>query len=106
METDYFTTAVQSLKKPQDKKKLLQVLIIIRKGIDDSSTKLERYSILSELGTVKNLIGCLQLENNSILDISLSILGNCCLDAHFAKNLVSTQLTKQYGKINFTYFPD
>ncbi|KAK9731919.1 BTB/POZ domain [Popillia japonica] len=69
METDYFTTAVQSLKKPQDKKKLLQVLIIIRKGIDDSSTKLE-----------------------SILDISLSILGNCCLDAHFAKNLIKLNI--------------
>ncbi|GJQ79478.1 hypothetical protein Trydic_g16331 [Trypoxylus dichotomus] len=84
MEKDCFITAVQSLRKPQDKKKLLQILVLIRKGIDDSPTELQ--SILSESSTIKNLIGCLQLENTTILDVTLSILGNCCVDLNFARS--------------------
>lgn len=91
-DSDYFITAVQSLRKPQDKRKLLQILIVIRKGIDCTSTKLQKLSILSDSGSIKNLIGCLQLENNNILDITLSILGNCCIHSDFAINAVSLQL--------------
>lgn len=88
---DYFTIAVHSLRKPQDKKTLVQNLIVIRKGIDDSFTS-QKFNILNESGCIKNLVGCLQLENNSILDITLSILGNCCIEPNFVRNAVSILL--------------
>jgi hypothetical protein len=60
-------------------------LIELRSNI----TKTKGLKILRENEILKVLVDLLHKPNEKILDMSLSILGNCCLDSH-CRNEVST----------------
>jgi hypothetical protein len=52
-------------------------------------TKTKGLKALSENGILKVLVDFMHRPNEKILDMSLSILGNCCMDSH-CRNEVST----------------
>lgn len=87
MSENYFESAMTSLQKHQDSHRLLKILILIRKEIE-WPRKRNNLQKLRESGCLKNIITCLQTKDGHILDVSLSILGNCCLDRDAARDLV------------------
>jgi hypothetical protein len=62
-------------------------LLEIRSNI--TKTK-EGYKVLRENEVLKELVNFLHKPNEKILDVTLSILGNCCLDSD-CRNEVSTR---------------
>lgn len=87
MDPNYFDSALNSLSKTQHKRRLLQILLVIRKGTTGPQQIANVHRIYKK-ETLKYLIGCLNSDSSNIVDITLSILGNifcissnCCRDA-------------------------
>ncbi|XP_018333008.1 uncharacterized protein LOC108742330 [Agrilus planipennis] len=90
-EQGLFQSAIRSLKKPQGESRLKKILFAIRKEIDWPN-KRDNIIKLREEGCLKHLVLCLQQKDTNLVDISLSILGNCCLDQSCARDVV-----RKYG---------
>lgn len=87
MSEDYFESAINSLQKYQDPHRLLKILLVIRKEIEWPRNR-NNMQKLRDKGCLKQVVMCLQTKHSNVLDITLSILGNCCMDSDTAKDLV------------------
>lgn len=87
MSEGHFESALRSLQKPQDSKRLLQILVIIRKEIEWPRNK-DNMLKLRDNGCLKPIVSCLNIQNGNILDVVLSIIGNCCMERNSARDLV------------------
>lgn len=87
-EEDMFDSAMASLQKPQEPRRLLQILVALRKEMEWPK---HQWNMLKfyDMGCMKPLFRAMQRVNGSILDVCLSILGNCAMDRYIARNLVS-----------------
>lgn len=83
-----FDEALNALSKPQDSKTLLNILIIIRKEVDWPKHK-EQIMKLRQKGCIRQFLKMLNMNRN-IIDICLSILGNCVMDKGCARDAVSS----------------
>lgn len=83
-----FESAMASLKKPQETRRLLKILVVLRKEMEWPK---DQWNILKfhEMGCVKPLFAAMQRDNANILDVCLSILGNCVMHRDVAQCLVS-----------------
>lgn len=87
MSEEYFESAIHSLQKYQDPHRLLKILVVIRKEIEWPRNR-NNMQKLRDKGCLKQVVMCLHTKNGNILDVTLSILGNCCMDSDTAKDLV------------------
>lgn len=88
MSDENFESTLSALSKPQETKVLLKLLAVIRKGVEWPSNK-DQVVELRVKGYLKQLISILQMSNKHILDLCLSILGNCTLEEGCARDSVS-----------------
>nr|XP_022921283.1 uncharacterized protein LOC111429570 [Onthophagus taurus]XP_022921291.1 uncharacterized protein LOC111429570 [Onthophagus taurus] len=84
----YYESACKSLLKQQDSKRLFQILVVIRKGLNDKHLCEERIKQLTDLGCTRSITLCLQQESVAILDVTLSLIGNACINYHFCLELL------------------
>lgn len=92
MDRPYFESLLKSLTKTQHKRRLVQILTALRKETNNA----ENVNILQAKGTLKYIVACLQQDSRSIIDNTLSILGNCsCLNPECGKSLVSAGFSMQ-----------
>lgn len=84
-----FDETLDSLSSPQEKEHLYRLLLLIRKEVEWP----ERDNIvkLREKGCLKHLINYLEQQNSNlnVVNVILSILGNCCMDRISAGEIVS-----------------
>lgn len=83
-----FENDLNALSKPQDSKNLLKILVRIRKEVEWPKHK-DHITQLRQRGCLKNFIKMFGMNKN-IIDICLSILGNCIMDRGCARDVVST----------------
>lgn len=88
-EESHFDSAMVSLKKPQETRRLLKILVALRKEMEWPRDKLNMLKFYDS-GCMKQLIACMQRDNGSVLDVCLSILGNCAMERYISRNLVSS----------------
>ncbi|KAJ3660989.1 hypothetical protein Zmor_005414 [Zophobas morio] len=107
MSSSTFDDVLTSLQSVQDSTKLLKLLIEVRKRVDvDCAKNNDNITKIRERGSFKQIISSLQTSKKGIINVSLSILGNCCLDARCARDVVTqygilsnlNQLLKRYPK--------
>ncbi|XP_015834209.1 uncharacterized protein LOC103312501 isoform X2 [Tribolium castaneum] len=107
MSSNNFDEVLSSLQDAQDSAKLLKILIDVRKKVDaDCPKNKENICKIREKGCFKQIVASLQTSKKSTINVSLSILGNCCLDAKCARDVISqygalsnfNQLLKRYPK--------
>lgn len=87
MSNNNFDEVLTSLENVQDSKKLLKLLIDIRKKVDADCLG-NNIGKIREKGAFKHIVSSLQTSNTSIINVSLSILGNCCLNAQCSRDVV------------------
>lgn len=87
-EENIFDSAMVSLKKPQETRRLLKILVALRKEMEWPKDKLNMLKFY-DTGCMKPLIVAMQRDNGSVLDVCLSILGNCAMERYISRNLVS-----------------
>ncbi|KAG5887936.1 hypothetical protein JTB14_003031 [Gonioctena quinquepunctata] len=100
-----FETSLGELCKKQDGKNLLKILVNIRKEVEWPKNR-EHITKLRTKGCLKHLIGILQMPQKRLVDVSLSILGNCIMDKGCAREAIGTynilsplnHLLKRYPK--------
>ncbi|RZC36130.1 uncharacterized protein BDFB_007081 [Asbolus verrucosus] len=105
MANNNFDEILASLQNVQDNSKLLKILINIRKDVDWPKNR-DNITKLQEKGSLKEVVSVLQTSKKGIIDVSLSILGNCCLDSRCARDVVNkfnvlphlNQILKRYPK--------
>lgn len=85
-----FEGALCALNKPQDERTLLKILLTIRKEVEWPKNK-DNITKLREKGCLKQLIIILQKQQKSVLDVTLSILGNCMMDRGCTRDVVSNK---------------
>lgn len=90
MTENNFLNALNVLKKSENNEILLKTLVTIRKDINWTKTK-DNINKLREKGCLENVAKALYTQDKHILDVSLSILGNCCMDKTTARELVCLQ---------------
>lgn len=83
-----FEVVLCALNKPQDDRTLLKILSTIRKEVEWPKNK-DNITKLREKGCLKYLITILQKQQKSLLDVTLSILGNCMMDRGCTRDVVS-----------------
>ena len=89
MSSSTFDDVLTSLQSVQDSTKLLKLLIEVRKRVDvDCAKNNDNITKIRERGSFKQIISSLQTSKKGIINVSLSILGNCCLDARCARDVV------------------
>lgn len=85
-----FDNILTALEDAPDHPKLLKLLIDIRKRVDaDCPKNKENVTKIREKGSFKFIISSFHTSKRSIINVSLSILGNCCLDQKCARDVVS-----------------
>lgn len=82
-----FDDSLSALNKPQDNKNLMKILLIIRKEVEWPKHK-EQITKLHQKGCLKHLLRMFNMEKK-IIDISLSIIGNCVMNKGCARDAVS-----------------
>lgn len=82
-----FDESLDALNKPQDSKTLLKILVIIRKEVEWPKHKDQIFK-LRQKGCLKQFLKMLNMNKN-IVDICLSILGNCVMEKGCARDAVS-----------------
>lgn len=82
-----FEEYLNALNKPHDSKTLLKILLTIRKEVEWPKHK-DQISKLRQKGCLKQFIKMFNMNKN-IIDICLSILGNCIMDKGCARDAVS-----------------
>lgn len=88
MGESHFDSAMASLRKPQESRRLLKILVVLRKEMEWPKDRLNMVKFYDN-GCMKQLIACMQRDNGSVLDVCLSILGNCAMERYISRNLVS-----------------
>lgn len=86
-----FDEALNALNKSQDSKTLLRILIAIRNEVEWPKHKGQIIK-LRQKGCLRHFLKMLNMNKN-IVDICLSILGNCIMDKGCARDAVSNALT-------------
>ncbi|CAH1155290.1 unnamed protein product [Phaedon cochleariae] len=84
-----FEQALIGLGKKQDSKTVLKILVHIRREVEWPKN-IENITKLREKGCLKHLVGILQMPQKHILDVCLSILGNCIMDKGCARETIGT----------------
>lgn len=92
MSASKFDGALNGLCKPLDSKSLFKILILIRKEVDWPKHK-DQIVKIRQKGYLRHFLKMLHLNKN-IVDICLSILGNCVMDKGCARDAVSILCTK------------
>jgi hypothetical protein len=93
-----FDNVLVALQNVQDNSTFLKVLIDIRKGVDaECPQNKANITKLRDRG-LRRIISSLETPKKTIINVALSILGNCCLDANCARDVVS-QVTSQAGHL-------
>lgn len=85
-----FDDSLNALSKPHDSKTLLQILVTIRKEVEWPKHK-EQIAKLRQNGSLRHFMKMFNMNKN-ILDICLSILGNCIMDKGCARDAVSMKV--------------
>lgn len=79
---------LQLLKKPQSGKKLVHILAALRKHVNGSNHQ-QAIDIIRKCKMLKQIISFTQFDNNlRVVDLTLSILGNCCMNASVVHHVV------------------
>lgn len=91
----YFDSVLQSLLKPQEKERLYKILVAIRNNVEWPKDK-GNITKICDGNCLKSLIICLQQPCLKIINVTLSILGNCCMDRRCARISVSINLLFVY----------
>lgn len=86
-----FDGALCALNKPQDERTLLKILLTIRKEVEWPKNK-DNITKLREKGCLKQLITILQKQQKSVVDVVLSILGNCMMDRGCTRDVVRNKI--------------
>ncbi|KAJ8954094.1 hypothetical protein NQ318_004399 [Aromia moschata] len=105
MSEDKFEAALGCLNVAQENRTLLKLLVTIRKYVEWPKNK-ENIAKLRDKGCLKQLVAVLQCQQKNVLDVTLSILGNCTMDKGCTRDVVGTynilsplnQLLKRYSK--------
>ncbi|XP_023017846.2 uncharacterized protein [Leptinotarsa decemlineata] len=84
-----FDKILAGLDKKQDSKYLFKILTNIRKQVEWPKHK-EQIASFRTKGYIKHVIRTLQMPQKHIIDVSLSILGNCVLDKGCARMAIGT----------------
>lgn len=100
---DYFESALNSLTKTQHKRRLIQILLVIRKATSGPQ-QYEKITILSNKGSLKYIVGLLQNSSFNVVNTALSILGNCCMNTQCSKDLVSSVYNPHLISDSKTFF--
>ncbi|CAH2008395.1 unnamed protein product [Acanthoscelides obtectus] len=87
MNETQFNTFLNALSVPQDSKSIYKLLVNIRKELDWPQHRQNILKIRSE-GCLGQLVSILQMPQRYIMDVCLSILGNCMMDKGCARDLV------------------
>ncbi|VEN59858.1 unnamed protein product [Callosobruchus maculatus] len=82
-----FETCLQALKVPQNSKSLFKVLVNIRKELEWPKDRQNILKVRTE-GCLGQLVSILQMPQRYIMDVCLSILGNCMMDKNCSRDLV------------------
>lgn len=82
-----FDDCLSALNKPHDNKTLFKLLLIIRKEVEWPKHK-EQIIKLYQKGCLKHLLRTFNTKK-CIIDISLSIIGNCVMNKSCARDAVS-----------------
>ncbi|XP_056648597.1 uncharacterized protein LOC130453034 [Diorhabda sublineata] len=82
-----FGDLLKALTKEQSSKSILKILSSIRKGVEWPKNK-SNIDKIREMGSLKYFIINLNSRHKHIVDVSLSILGNACMDYNCARDLV------------------
>lgn len=94
-----FDDYLNALSKPHDSKTLLKILVSIRKQVEWPKHK-DHITQLRQTGCIRNFIKMFGMNKN-IIDICLSILGNCIMDKGCARDAVSTSGTIHINTVIF-----
>lgn len=96
MSTSHFESALYALPNFQEPEHLLKILNEIKKGLHEDR-KGNTQKLYSTKNCLKALISLLEPDNDvDILNFTLSILGNLCLDMLCARDAVSNPFLSFY----------
>ncbi|XP_017786028.1 PREDICTED: uncharacterized protein LOC108569116 [Nicrophorus vespilloides] len=84
-EETYFESILSSLRKPQNTKRLMQILIALRKAVNTPNHQ-ARIQMIKRHNCIKPLVNYTRYDGNiKVVDLALSILGNCCMNNVIAR---------------------
>lgn len=84
-----FDDILSSLQTEEDSSKILKLLVDTRKHVD---WPIHRDNIhkLRDSNGLKKIVSYLSTSKKAVLDVCLSILGNCCMEHKCARDAVSS----------------
>lgn len=83
MEDEELMNLIKNIKRNRSKSKLLHYLKILRRVVDDKS----KFTSVRESGGLRLILTYLPKNSLEIIDIILSIIGNCCMDRECSKEV-------------------
>lgn len=98
MEDEDLSDLVKNIKKSTSKSKLYHNLKLLRRVVDDKS----KFTLVKASGGLRLILTYLSKSSSEIIDIVLSIVGNCCMDRECSKEVIIIIFFIQYL---FVYCP-